>query len=401
MRFIEGGVTAPRGYVAAGCHCGIKKDSKAKDLALVFSKRAATVAGVFTTNQVPAASVQHSREVAGKGFARAIIANSGCANSCTGAEGQRNAEEMARVTAEKLGISPDEVIVASTGVIGEQLPIVKVCEGIGNLAADLSSEGGSAAAQAILTTDTRPKEVAVRLKSSQGSVTIGGMAKGAGMIAPNMATMLAFITTEASLSKKPLKLALTEAVDQSFNCISVDGDTSTNDMVVILANGGPGSDVITERSSDFKPFVAALTEVCRRLAHMIVADGEGATKFVEIRVKGARDSEEAARVARTIGTSNLVKTALYGADPNWGRIMAAVGRSGAKIDPDRVSILLGDLRLVSGGTAAEFSRDSARTLLSKKDILITVDLGVGRSETRFWTTDLTCEYVRINAEYHT
>ena len=401
MKFIEGGVTTPRGYVAAGCHCGIKKSSRAKDLALIFSKRKATVAGTFTTNRVPAASVVYSKQVAEKGFARAIIANSGCANACTGAEGLRNAEEMAKATADKLDVLPDEVIVASTGVIGEQLPIVKVREGIGTLAANLSSEGGADAAQAILTTDTRPKQIAARMQSSSGIVTIGGIAKGAGMIAPNMATMLAFITTDASLSKKPLRLALTEAVSQSFNRISVDGDTSTNDMVVILANGGPGSDVITERSSDFKPFTQALTEVCLRLAHMIVADGEGATKFVEITVKGALNNEQADLVARTIGTSSLVKTALFGQDPNWGRIMAAIGRSGADIDPDRITIFLDNLTLVSEGISAGFPVEQARDILSNKQIKIIVDLGRGKGATRFWTTDLTSEYVKINAEYHT
>jgi glutamate N-acetyltransferase/amino-acid N-acetyltransferase len=401
MIFIEGGITTPRGYVAAGCHCGIKKNSKTKDLALVFSKRKATAAGTFTTNRLPAASVVYSKQVAEKGFARAIIANSGCANSCTGAEGLRNAEEMAKATAEKLDISPDEVVVASTGVIGEQLPIVRIREGIGTLAANLSSEGGTDAAQAILTTDTRPKQVAVRMQSSSGPVTIGGIAKGAGMIAPNMATMLAFMTTDASLGKKPLRLALTEAVSQSFNRISVDGDTSTNDMVVILANGGPGSDVITERSSDFKPFTRALTEVCLRLAHMIVADGEGATKFVEITVRGALNDEQANLVARTIGTSNLVKTALFGEDPNWGRIMAAIGRSGADIEPDRITIFLDNLKLVSKGISAGFPREQARESLAGKQIKITVDIGMGKGEARFWTTDLTNEYVEINADYHT
>jgi len=400
MRFIEGGMTTPRGYVAAGCHCGIKQRSTVKDLALVFSRRKATVAGTFTTNRLAAASVVYSKQVAAKGFARAIIANSGCANACTGAEGLRNAEEMAKVTAEKLDISPDEVIVASTGVIGEQLPIVKIREGIGTLAANLSTGGGADAAEAILTTDTRPKQVAVRLQSSSGAVTIGGIAKGAGMIAPNMATMLAFITTDASLGKKSLRLALTEAVNQSFNRISVDGDTSTNDMVVILANGGPGSEVITERSSDFKPFTRALTEVCLRLAHMIVSNGEGATKFVEIRVRGARDDDQAELIARTIGTSSLVKTALFGEDPNWGRIMAAIGRSGADIEPDRIAIFLDDLQVASRGISAGFPADQARKTLSDAQIKITVDIGIGKGETRFWTTDLSTEYVKMNAAYH-
>jgi len=401
MQFVPGGVTAPKGYVAAGCYCGIKKNASAKDLALVFSKRAATAAGTFTTNRMQAASVLYSKRVVDKGAARAVVANSGCANACTGAQGLRNAEEMASSAAEKLGISPDEVIVASTGVIGEQLPIVKIREGIENLAGTLSQGGGADAAEAILTTDTRAKQVAVELQSSAGPITIGGMAKGAGMIAPNMATMLSFLTTDASLGKKPLHLALTAAVNQSFNRISVDGDSSTNDMVILLANGGPGSDVITERSADFKPFTQALTAVCRRLAHMIVEDGEGATKFVEIVVKGARDNDDADRVARTIGNSLLVKTALFGADPNWGRIMAAIGRSGAQVEPGRVAITLDDLKLVSGGMAADFSEARARELLSKRDIVITVNLGAGKGETRFWTTDLSCEYVTINASYRT
>jgi glutamate N-acetyltransferase/amino-acid N-acetyltransferase len=221
------------------------------------------------------------------------------------------------------------------------------------------------------------------------------------MIMPNMATMLAFITTDASLRAKTLRTALKGAADRSFNRISVDGDTSTNDMVIVLANGGPGSHVITERSADFEPFTAALTEVCRRLAHMIVADGEGATKFVEIRVKGAPSEEEADRVARTIGTSLLVKTAIFGGDPNWGRIMAAIGRSGAEVRPERIKISLGNLRLASKGVAVAFSEEQARALLAKSEVVFTVDLGIGDAETSFWTTDLSCEYVRINAAYMT
>jgi len=401
MRFVEGGVATPKGYAAAACHCGIRSNPNAKDLALVFSERPATVAGVFTTNRVASACVTVSRKVVEAGSARAIVANSGCANTCTGAKGLRDAEEMARVAAEALEISPDEVIVASTGVIGTRLPIVKVCEGIENLADQLSKEGGAAAAEAILTTDTRSKQVAVRFRSSHGLVTIGGMAKGAGMIMPNMATMLAFITTDASIRKKALRMALKQAVDRTFNRISVDGDSSTNDMVVALANGGPGAHVITQRSEDFKPFTEALTGVCRRLAYMIVADGEGATKFVEISVKGARSDEDAERVARTIGTSNLVKTALFGEDPNWGRIMMAVGRSGADIEPGRIKISLGNVRLVSKGVGAGFPEERAREVLAQKEIVITVDLGIGKAETRFWTTDLSYEYVKINAEYHT
>jgi glutamate N-acetyltransferase/amino-acid N-acetyltransferase len=401
MKFVEGGVTAPKGYVAAGCHCGIRGNPKAKDLALIVSERPAVMAGVFTANLVASACVTVSRRVAEKGTARAIIANSGCANTCTGAKGMGDAEEMARFTAEQLEISPGEVVVASTGVIGSRLPIVKVCEGIETLAKKLGREGGADAAEAILTTDMRSKQVAVRFKSSSGPVTIGGMAKGAGMIMPNMATMLAFITTDASIRRKALRMVLKRAVDRTFNRISVDGDTSTNDMVILLANGGPGSHVITQRSADFKPFSAALTEVCRRLAHMIVADGEGATKFVEIRVKGARNDEEADRVARTIGTSLLVKTALFGEDLNWGRIMMAIGKSGVEIEPARIRISLGNLRLVTKGVGIDFSEERARELLAQKDIAVTVDLGVGKAETRFWTTDLSYEYVKINAEYHT
>ncbi len=401
MKLVEGGVTAPKGYVAAGCHCGIRSNPKAKDLALIVSERPAVMAGVFTANAMASACVTVSRRVAEKGTARAIIVNSGFANTCTGAKGLRDAEEMARFTAEQLEISPEEVVVASTGVIGARLPIVKVCEGIETLAEKLCREGAADAAEAILTTDTRAKQVAVRFKSSSGPVTIGGMAKGAGMIMPNMATMLAFITTDASIRKKAMRIVLKEAVDRTFNRISVDGDTSTNDMVILLANGGPGSHVITQRSTDFKPFGAALTEVCRRLAHMIVADGEGATKFVEIRVKGARNDQEADRVARTVGTSLLVKTALFGEDPNWGRMMMAIGKSGVEIEPARIRISLGSLRLVTKGVGIDFSEERARELLAQKDIVITVELGVGEAETRFWTTDLSYEYVKINAEYHT
>ena len=398
MKFIEGGVTAAEGYVAAGCHCGIKSSPDVKDLALVFSERPATVAGVFTSNRMASACVLVSRKVVDKGSARAVIANSGCANTCTGAEGQRNAEEMAKATAEKLHISPEEVVVASTGVIGAQLPIVKVCEGIEKLASELTREGGSDAAQGILTTDTRAKEVAVRLDLSSGPVTIGGMAKGAGMIMPNMATMLAFVTTDAAVDQESLQSALRDAVNRSFNRISIDGDSSTNDMVVVLANGDT-ENVLT--GQDFEAFAAGLAEVCLKLALMIVEDGEGATKLVEIRVTGASDDDDAERVARTIGTSLLFKTALFGEDPNWGRIMMAIGMSGAAVDPGRIAVFIDDLQLVSGGEGAGFSEKQARALLAKKEILIAVDLALGNGETRFWTTDLSYDYVKINAEYHT
>jgi len=398
MKYIEGGVTAAEGYVAAGCHCGIKSNPEVKDLALVFSERPATVAGVFTSNRMASACVLVSRKVVDTGSARAVIANSGCANTCTGAEGQSNAEEMANAAAEKLNISPDEVVVASTGVIGAQLPIVKVCEGIDKLASELSRDGGSDAAQGILTTDTRAKEVAVRLDLSTGPVTIGGMAKGAGMIMPNMATMLAFVTTEAAVDKESLQSALSDAVNRSFNRISIDGDSSTNDMVIVLANGDRANVLTTK---DLEVFAAGLAEVCQKLALMIVEDGEGATKLVEIRVTGARDDDDAERVARTIGTSLLFKTALFGEDPNWGRIMMAVGMSGAAVDPARVDVFLDNLQLVSGGQGAGFSEKAARALLAKKEILIAVDLGLGNCETRFWTTDLSYDYIKINAEYHT
>jgi len=398
MQYIEGGVTAADGYVAAGCHCGIKSSPDVKDLALVFSERPATVAGVFTSNRMASACVTVSKKVVGKGSARAVVVNSGCANTCTGAEGLRNAEEMAKAASDKLDISPEEVVVASTGVIGAQLPIVKVCEGIEKLASELSKEGGSDAAEGILTTDTRAKEVAVRLDLSTGPVTIGGMAKGAGMIMPNMATMLAFVTTDAAVDNEFLQSALRDAVNRSFNRISIDGDSSTNDMVVVLANGD-SADVLTDE--DREAFSAGLAEVCRKLALMIVEDGEGATKLVEIRVTGARDDVDAERAARTIGTSLLFKTALFGEDPNWGRIMMAIGMSGAAVEPDRVAVLLDDLQLVSGGVGTGFSEEDARALLAKKEISITVDLGIGPGETRFWTTDLSYDYIKINAEYHT
>jgi glutamate N-acetyltransferase/amino-acid N-acetyltransferase len=398
MKFIEGGVTAADGYVAAGCHCGIKSDSDVKDLALVFSERPATVAGVFTRNRMASACVTVSKKVVEKGSARAIVINSGCANTCTGAEGQRNAEEMARTAADKLDISPEEVVVASTGVIGAQLPVVKVCEGIEKLASELSREGGSDAAVGILTTDTRAKEVAVRLDLSTGPVTIGGMAKGAGMIMPNMATMLAFVTTDAAVDKESLQSALGDAVNRSFNRISIDGDSSTNDMVVVLANGDSANPL---RGKDVEAFEVGLALVCLKLALMIVEDGEGATKLVEIRVTGARDDVDAERAARTIGTSLLFKTALFGEDPNWGRIMMAIGMSGAAVEPDRVAVLLDDLQLVSGGVGTGYSEEDARALLAKKEISITVDLGMGPGETRFWTTDLSYDYIKINAEYHT
>ncbi len=394
-----GGVTTPTGFAACGIHCGIKRSRT--DLALVVSQVPAAAAGVFTRNRVKAAPLIVTMEHLRSGRACAIVAASGNANACTGPKGLDDARTMAAVTGEALGIPPEQVVVASTGVIGVPMPIDKVCDGIRRASTSLSADGSRAAAEAILTTDRVVKEVALSLEIGGRTVRIGGMAKGSGMIHPDMATMLAFVTTDAAIAPEALRLALTRAVDESFNMITVDGDTSTNDMAVVLANGLARNPEIVGDGPDLESFQAALSEVCRRLATMIVEDGEGATKFIEVRVVGARTEQDARRIARTIASSNLVKTAVFGADPNWGRILAAAGRSGADFDPSRVDVYIGDVLTASAGAAVPFDAARARRELDGKQVRLRVDLNAGGAEAVAWTCDLTYDYVKINASYTT
>ena len=398
---IEGGVTAAKGYQAAGLHCGIKKSNP--DLALVYSRVRATAAGVFTRNAAQAAPVVVSREHLASVQAQAVVANSGNANACTGEQGLQDARLMAELAGKALQIHPSQVVVASTGVIGVPLPMDKVKEGISQAAAALSETGGHGAAQAIMTTDTMPKEIAVKIELSGVPVTIGGMAKGSGMIHPNMATMLCFITTDAAIAPDLLKEALKEATDKSFNRITVDGDTSTNDMVVVLANGEAGNALVASKDGDYSKFLQGLQHVCTYLARQIVVDGEGATKFIEVRVVNALSEQEAYKIANTVATSSLFKTAMFGEDANWGRIIAAAGYSGAAFDPGKVDIYLesaaGKEQTAKKGMGLPFDEGKAAQILKEKEIKVIIDLQQGREEAYVWTCDLSYEYVRINAEY--
>jgi len=397
---IKGGVAAPKGFLAGGLHCGIKKDG-AHDLAIVFSERPATVAATFSKNYVTAAPVHQSKRVVESGTARAIVANSGNANSVTGEQGERDAEAMAKTTAECLGIGPGEVAVASTGTIGVLLPMDTIEAGIKKLAPLISADGGNDAAKAIMTTDTFTKSVAVKVPLSRGEVIIGGMTKGSGMIAPNMATMLAFVTTDAKVESALLWHALTAAVELSFNSITVDGDCSTNDMLLIMANGAADAAPLDEFSDDYYAFQSALEYVCSKLAEMIVRDGEGATTFVRIHVLGAIEKEDARTIAKSIANSLLVKTAIFGNDANWGRIIMAAGNAGVEIKPDIIDIKIGDITMLEAGSPQPFDEDEATTLLSQKDVDIIVDLHMGSESATVMTCDLSYDYVRINAEYRT
>jgi len=399
LRLISGAVTAPQRFRAAGVTAGIKP-SGSPDLALVVSDAPATAAGVFTTNRVQAAPVVVSREHLAAGRARAIVCNSGNANCFTGSQGLANARRMAAVAAEALGVAPQEVLVASTGVIGVPLPIERIDAGIVAAAAALSPDGGPAAARAIMTTDTRPKQIAVAIPTPEGEIRIGGIAKGVGMIAPAMATMLAFLTTDAGVASEPLQALLAEVVERSFNAITVDGDTSTNDTVFLLANGASGV-TLGPGSAAWEAFAAGLVQVCQSLARELVRDGEGATKLIEVRVTGARTEAEARQAAHAIANSPLVKTAFFGNDPNWGRIVMAAGKSGADLAPERLRLAIAGVPVVRDGEPLPFDRDAVRAAMCRPETDLELDLGVGQASATVWTCDLTYDYVRINAEYTT
>ncbi|HEU4501316.1 MAG TPA: bifunctional glutamate N-acetyltransferase/amino-acid acetyltransferase ArgJ [Nitrospira sp.] len=393
------GITAPQGFRAAGLHCGIKQ-AGLLDLALVVSDRSGPIAGVFTTNQVVAAPVTLDRLHLRHGVGRAILINSGNANACTGRPGMAAAQRTAAVVARILGTPIHEVFIGSTGVIGRPLPVDRIVKAVPDLFKRLSSLGGLSAARAILTTDLKPKAIARRARINGRTVIIGGMAKGSGMIHPAMATMLGYLTTDAAITRTALQRALTQAVDASFNCISVDGDTSTNDTVLCLANGLAGNRLIREGTPPFRQFVRLLTEACQPLALAICRDGEGVTKVVRIDVEGAGNTLQARQVATTIGTSNLVKTALFGEDANWGRVMAAIGRAGVAVDPAKIDVSFGGVPMVRKGIglgpAAE--RRIAK-VFHRKEFTIQVKLRQGRHRSHLWTTDLSYDYVRINASY--
>jgi len=395
ITLVPGNAASPRGFRAAGIHCGIKRERA--DLALLVSDVPASAAGVFTTNRVQAAPVRYTRRAVAAGRAQAVVINSGNANACTGEPGLEDAAEMALLSAAALGLDGDLVLVASTGVIGVPLPMEAIRRGIPMAAGALEADG-TAAAEAIRTTDNFPKTAACRLEIGGVEVTIGGMAKGAGMIHPNLATTLCFLTTDAALPPAVLRGALQRAVAESFNSITVDGDTSTNDTVLLLANGQAGGAPITNGEA-LTRFTAGLTMVAAELAKMVVRDGEGATKLVEIRVDGALSNAEAHQAAMTVANSLLVKTALHGGEPNWGRILAALGRSGVEMAEETTDVFFGDLAIVRGGLGVPGVWDAAAAALEQKEVTIGIRLGVGNGAARAWTSDLSEEYVRINGSY--
>lgn len=401
LKPITGGITSPKGFLAAGVKAGIKQSGK-EDVAVIYSVVPAAAAAVFTTNDMAAAPVILSREHIKGGVLSAIVVNSGCANACTGEQGMADAQEMVKQTAELLSISPQTILVSSTGIIGVTLPMAKVSAGIQQAVSKLSVEGYDSAMQAIMTTDTFAKTIAYEFKLGGMPVRIAGIAKGAGMIHPNMATMLGYITTDANISSPLLKQALDKAVSLTFNMITVDGDTSTNDTVCVLANGQAGNALIDDAADpDYLLFAEALQSVCRYLAQQVVRDGEGATKFLEITVKGALSFEQGKKAAMSIAKSPLVKTAFFGQDPNWGRILCAVGYSGSNVQPARTSLAIGGVTIVEAGLGARYDEALLRKVMSEKDITVVVDLGLGQGEATVWTCDFSYEYVKINGEYHT
>ncbi len=393
---IDGTVTSPRGYRAAGIHCGIKASQP--DLALVVSDLPAAAAGTFTQNKMRSAPVALSESRLASGRAQAVLVNSGNSNACTGPQGNTDALAMTAAAAAALGVPEDMVVVASTGVIGRPLPIERIVAGIPALVAALGQDGMTAA-HAIMTTDAFPKTAGVQVDLGDGVATIGGIAKGAGMIHPNMATMIAVMTTDAPLGAGALRVALRGAVDRSFNCISVDGDTSTSDSVFLLANGAAGISPLAEGSPRFEAFRAGLTEVAGRLARLIVKDGEGTTRVIEVVVAGAASDADARRAAGAVMTSPLVKTAFHGAELNWGRIAAALGRSGAQVAPDRLGIAIGGVWVVRGGVGILQAYPDAEPLVRAPEVRVTIDLGLGDGSFTGWTCDLSESYVRINSGY--
>lgn len=405
MKIIDGGITAAQGFMAAGLAAGIKKGDK-KDMAMVYSKIPCVAAGTFTTNVVKAAPVKWDQKIVYEAeTAQAIICNSGVANACTGAEGYAYCKETAEIAAKELQIPEDAVLVASTGVIGKQLPMDLLGAGVKNLVPLLAStrEAGKIAAESIMTTDTVSKEVAVTIELDGKTVTLGGMCKGSGMIHPNMCTMLSFLTTDAAISKELLQKALSTVVKDTYNMVSVDGDTSTNDTVLLLANGAAGNAVIETENEDYQKFLDALLYVNTCLAKKIAGDGEGATALFEVKVIGAKDKEQAVTLSKSIVTSSLTKAAIYGHDANWGRILCAMGYSGAQFDPEQVDLYFeskaGKLQIIQNGVATDYSEEEATKILSQEEVTAIADVKMGDATATAWGCDLTYDYVKINADY--
>lgn len=405
MKIIEGGVTAAKGFQAAATAAAIKYQNRT-DMAMVYSEVPAVTAGVFTTNVVKAAPVKWDQNVVYNfDTAQAIVCNSGIANACTGTEGYGYCKQTADAAAEILGISPDGVLVASTGVIGMQIPIDRISNGVKAMAPllDGSILAGTEAAKAIMTTDTRKKEVAVQVEIGGKTVTVGGMCKGSGMIHPNMCTMLGFVTTDVCISKKMLQEALSEDVKDTYNMVSVDGDTSTNDTVLLLANGMAGNPEITEKNEDYETFKQALNYINTTLSRKIAGDGEGATALFEVKIIGAESKEQAVTLSKSVVTSSLTKAAIYGHDANWGRILCAMGYSGAQFDPEKVDLYFeskaGKIKIIENGVSTGYSEEEATRILSEEEVTAIADVKMGNATATAWGCDLTYDYVKINADY--
>lgn len=401
----DGGVTAAQGFQAAGIAAGIKKGGT-KDMAMVYSEKPCVCAGTFTTNVVKAAPVKWDQKIVEESdYVQAVVCNSGIANACTGQDGYSYCQETAKAAGEALGISTEEVLVASTGVIGQQLPMAVLKEGVKKLAPMLlgTKEAGTLAAEAIMTTDTVKKEVAVEIELSGKKVTIGGMCKGSGMIHPNMCTMLSFVTTDVDIDKNLLKEALRESVQDSYNMISVDGDTSTNDTVLVLANAMAGNPKITEKNQDYEIFKKGLDYVNKTLAQKIAGDGEGATALFEVKITGAQTKEQAVTLSKSVITSNLTKAAIFGHDANWGRILCAMGYSGAQFDPEKVDLVFesraGRIQIMKNGIGTDYSEEEATKILSEDKVTVIADIKMGEETATAWGCDLTYDYVKINADY--
>ena len=403
MKTIEGGVCAAKGFTANGIHCGIRKNQSKNDLALIFSEKKAAAAAVYTTNLVKGAPLIVTKKHLENGVAQAVVCNSGNANTCN-ANGFEIAEKMSHKTAESLGILPDDIVVASTGVIGQPLDIKPIEKGMNSLVAGLGNKSKSAA-EGIMTTDTKVKEIAVGFEIGGVECKIGGIAKGSGMIHPDMATMLVFITTDCAISSKMLQKALSSDIADTFNMVSVDGDTSTNDMVVVLANGMAENKPVTSDDEDFKTFMKALNTVTIYLCRQIAGDGEGATKLLECKVSGAGDIPTAKTVAKSVICSSLLKAAMFGADANWGRVLCAIGYSKARVDINRIDISFksekGRVDVCKDGSGIEFSEEKAKEILLENEIEILVDLNAGECSATAWGCDLTYDYVKINGDYRT
>ena len=401
IEFVAAGtVTTPQGFLAGATYAGLKTYAEDKlDLGLVLSEAPCVAAGVFTTSTIRSPSVTVTQEHLAAGKVRGLVVNAGIANSCVGDQGYKDAKETAAIAARRLGVRPEEVLVGSTGLIGVELPVSLIRTGIEEI--EVHADGGHSVARAMMTTDTRPKEVAVTFEVGGRRAHLGGVAKGSGMLHPNMATMLSFVATDAAVEQEFLQATLREVADASFNMLTVDGDTSTNDTVVVLANGLAGNRAIAAGSSDADTVKEALLQVCVALTREMARDGEGASRLIVVEVVGAQDTADARKAARTIASSNLVKSAVYGADPNWGRVLAALGRSGAAVDENRIDLFLNEVCIMEGGKPVPFHRDAVVALMRGSEVSFRLQLNLGDGQATAWGCDLTEQYVIINSAYTT